>query len=209
MNPTPEGAKFVPFAKISHLKSPCIITEKIDGTNACLEVTETSMTACSRTRRLVTTYADAPTVWYEHDAKGRPVDNYGFGAWAAENSHLLARLAPGRHFGEWYGRGIQRGYGLPVKKLAFFNTSMTDPKATLPELAEVVRCTPVLYEGEFSELAIENAMATLMVHGSYAAPGCMHPEGVVVHFLHNRTSFKVVFDGKGGWARAGQKVQAA
>lgn len=201
--------EFIPFAKISHLKSPCIITEKIDGTNACLEITETSVTACSRTRRLVTTYADAPLVWHDVDAKGRGVDNYGLGAWVVENCHLLAKLGPGRHFGEWYGRGIQRGYGLPGKRLAFFNTSMTDPGETVPELRDLIRCTPVLYEGVFSELAIENAMATLLNQGSYVAPGFMHPEGVVVHFAHNRTSFKVVFDGKGGWARPGQKGAAA
>ena len=30
-------------------------------------------------------------------------------------------LVPGRHFGEWWGSGIQRGYGLDEKTFSLFN----------------------------------------------------------------------------------------
>jgi len=51
-------------------------------------------------------------------------DNFGFAGWVAANAEaLVALLGPGRHFGEWWGGGIQRKYGLGAKRFSLFNVS--------------------------------------------------------------------------------------
>lgn len=184
--------QFQPFAKIPRLYSECRITEKIDGTNACIEVVGYgalgfAVAACSRTRRLVTVGLSMQPEWHERDARGRPVDNYGFGQWVVENAVALTGLGPGRHFGEWWGAGIQRRYGLSQKRFSVFWA----PDTGLPPCVGQV---PVLWEGEFSEAAVHEAGVRLLGGGSLAAPGFMRPEGLVVTFKHGG-SFKVILNG--------------
>lgn len=93
-------AEFKPWVKIARLARECTITEKIDGTNASIFIGDdgTFLTG-SRTR------------WITPDS-----DNFGFSRWAHENRDELMLLGPGHHFGEWWGSGIQRGYGLPKRE---------------------------------------------------------------------------------------------
>jgi hypothetical protein len=69
-------------------------------------------------------------------------DNFGFAAWVEANRDELLTLGPGRHFGEWWGSGIQRGYGLPKgeKRFSLFNVSRWGESR--PACCHVV---PVLY----------------------------------------------------------------
>lgn len=113
-------------------------------------------------------------------------DNYGFAAWVRDNQHELSKLGPGRHFGEWWGQGIQRGYGQPHKIFSLFRAP-----DVLPLCCRIV---PVLYRGGFSETEIVNALGRLAENGSEAAPGFKPAEGIVVYHVAARTSFKVTLD---------------
>jgi hypothetical protein len=185
------AVEFVEFPKMARLSRECIITEKIDGTNACIKITEDGQFLTgSRTR------------WITPDD-----DNYGFSRWAHGNKNQLMTLGPGTHFGEWWGSGCQRGYGLSngEKRWSLFNVARwclagqepqrittADPRIekyqqVLPECCHLV---PVLYRGMFDTFHVENALSVLKVFGSKAAPGFMRPEGVVCYHIAGNVAFK-------------------
>jgi len=167
--------KFEPFPKIPRLKRDCVITEKIDGTNASVLITDDGdMHAASRTRWVM---------------PGKD-DNYGWAGFVAEHSDTFFELGTGHHFGEWWGAGIQRRYGLAEKRFSLFNTGRWTAD-TCPVGLHVV---PVLYHGPFSTDAVEAALCQLRESGSVAAPGFMRPEGVVVFHVAARTLSKVTVD---------------
>ncbi len=120
-------------------------------------------------------------------------DNFGFAAWATQNKdRLIQVLGPGRHYGEWWGHGIQRGYGMPKgeRHFSLFNTSIWEP-SELPQ--DLVRVVPVLWKGLLDNLHISNIMDTLKAYGSRVAP-FSDPEGVVVFHLAGNVGFKKTFD---------------
>lgn len=161
--------EFIGFPKMARLSREVIVTEKIDGTNAQILIGEdgTFLTG-SRTR------------WITPEQ-----DNYGFAKWAHEHRDELLQLGPGRHFGDWWGSGIQRRYGLQEKRFSLFNAVRWAEER--PACCHVV---PVLYRGDFSTAAIEGALAMLRTNGSVAAPGFDRPEGVVVFHVAAQTGFK-------------------
>jgi hypothetical protein len=120
---------------------------------------------------------------------GKTTDNFGFAAWVYANARELVKLGPGRHFGEWYGKGIQRGYGLDEKRFALFHTH------GVQELPACVSVVPRLYEGEFNTLVVSDYMHILQTYGSRAVPGYMNPEGIVVYHTAAKVAFKKTFDG--------------
>ncbi|TFH36187.1 MAG: hypothetical protein E4G93_02560, partial [Dehalococcoidia bacterium] len=88
--------EFEKFGKIARLNRGMVITEKIDGTNGQL--------LFDRMGRL---WVGSRNRWITPEK-----DNCGFARWAHENrSELFGILGEGRHFGEWWGQGIQRRYG--------------------------------------------------------------------------------------------------
>lgn len=164
---------FQPFPKIARLSREIVITEKIDGTNAQVHITEDGdVFAGSRTR------------WITPQA-----DNYGFAAWAEAHRAELLALGPGSHFGEWWGQGIQRRYGLSEKRFSLFNVGRWGPGAPAnpPPCCHVV---PVLWRGEFDTEAIWGVLDMLREEGSRAAPGFMQPEGIVVFHTASGVLFK-------------------
>lgn len=170
--------EFETFRKIPRLSRVCVITEKIDGTNAQILVTEDGkLYAGSRSRWLVTP-----------EDESLSSDNFGFGRWALEHKEeLIKGLGIGRHYGEWWGAGIQRKYGLKEKRFSLFNTSIWNDPTVRPACCSVV---PLLYEGIFSTEKVEEWVLTLRVEGSRAAPGFMNPEGVVVYHVAAGQYFK-------------------
>lgn len=167
---------FEEFVKIPRLKRGCVITEKIDGTNAQIHITdEGEFLVGSRTRYI--TVKD---------------DNYGFARWAEAHKEELLKLGPGRHFGEWWGSGCQRGYGLTngEKRFSLFNVGRWRDQP-LPSCVSLV---PVLYEGPFSSDIIERCIEDLRANGSKAAPGFMKPEGIIVYHAAARSMFKVTLE---------------
>lgn len=185
---------FVPMPKIPRLHGDVVVTEKIDGTNACVEFEATElgyeMAACSRNRRLVKVSwmkdrdFDPRVQW--QDSKG---DNAGFGAWFLAHYLELRQLGYGRHFGEWWGKGIQRGYGLDEKRFSLFNPN---PLKTLPACVGVV---PVLAQAaRFDTEELDMILVSLKISGSVAAPGFMDPEGLVAFHARSGQLFKYTFE---------------
>lgn len=167
--------EFVAFKKIPRLNRDVVITEKIDGTNASILVTPEG-----------DIYAGKRTSWCTPNTAGKATDNYGFAAWVQEHKEDLLKLGPGRHFGEWWGKGINRGYGLEERRFSLFNTSRdrsSDPSC--------VGYVPVLYSGAFSSASVEQCILALKQYGSVAVPGWMNPEGVVIYHVAAGQLFKV------------------
>lgn len=160
---------FQPFPKLARLSREIIVTEKLDGTNACVYIGEdgTFLTG-SRTR------------WITPEN-----DNFGFSMWAHKNRDELMTLGPGRHFGEWWGCGIQSGYDLSERRFSLFNT--TRWAASRPSCCHVV---PELYRGPMNEDAILKCLRGLQDGGSVAAPGYMSPEGIVIFHTAANVAFK-------------------
>jgi hypothetical protein len=162
---------FVPFPKIARLSREIIITEKIDGTNAQIFITDDGKLFAGSRSRWVTP-AD---------------DNFGFARWVEDNRDELLKLGPGRHFGEWWGKGIQRNYSLTEKRFSLFNVSRWADDEVRPDCCHIV---PVLYRGDFAQSAWQNALADLAKNGSRAAPGFMRPEGIIVFHVAANLGFK-------------------
>lgn len=162
---------FEEFPKMPRLSRECVITEKIDGTNAqiCIADDFETMRIGSRTR------------WITPED-----DNAGFAKWCKTNKEELLTLGPGRHFGEWWGLGINRGYGLKEKRFSLFNSS----RWTLENTPSCCGVVPELYRGIFTTENVEEVLANLKKFGSIASPGFMRPEGVVVFHLAGNFGFK-------------------
>jgi hypothetical protein len=197
---------FEEFPKIPRLKREVVITEKVDGTNAqiawvmpeaedaledahkdpfCLGVFPGPNDGDSA----MALYAGSRTHWLDTSSKG---DNFGFAKWVLERSDELRALGPGRHFGEWYGQGIQRNYGLQEKRFALFNVGRWTAE-TVPSCVGIV---PILARGE--NVNPDEAMEKLKAGGSVIAPGFMNPEGVVVFHSASRQMYKLTFKDDGG-----------
>jgi RNA ligase-like protein len=186
--------EFMHWPKIPRVANvQCYITEKIDGTNALIAIGPDSSGAPefrvgSRNR------------WITPEQ-----DNYGFARWAYEHRELLLRLGEGYHYGEWWGQGIQRGYGLSERRFSLFDTRRWGGpghnELAARGLGELVSVVPMI-----GGCSLDNLSATmtflweyLQANGSVAAPGFMRPEGFVVQVGDMR--FKVT--------DAGQKVRNA
>ncbi len=167
---------FEAFSKIPRLSRDCVITEKIDGTNAQVYISEDGLTmkVASRNR------------WITLDS-----DNYGFCAWAVQNQDELMKLGPGRHYGEWWGLGIQCGYGLFERRFSLFNVARWNAD-NAPSCCRVV---PILYRGLFCESAVGEAIDRLRDAGSVAAPGFANPEGIVIYHTASKQLFKKTLTG--------------
>lgn len=205
--------EFQEFPKMGRWSREIIVTEKIDGTNAqvyieALDGYPTNDPNCIYQSDGLAMWAGSRTRWI---TPGN--DNFGFAAWAHKNAEQLLELGPGRHFGEWWGQGIQRKYGLSEKRFSLFNrirwcphgetpleTPSLNPKdppkvqSVLPECCGLV---PVLYRGMMSEEEINLCLCGLRDNGSKAAPGFMDPEGIVIYHVAAGVGFKKTLDGDG------------
>lgn len=175
---TPE---FVEFDKIPRLARQCVISEKIDGTNACIHIADDGETMLFGSRTRWITPGD---------------DNFGFARWCVDNRLELLKLGPGTHYGEWWGQGIQRRYGMLEKCFSLFNSARWGDAAVRPACCRVV---PVLFTGEFSTVTVDQQLDVLRAHGSFAAPGFMKPEGVVVWHEAARLMFKKTLEKDSEW----------
>lgn len=207
--------EFQEFAKIPRWSRDIIITEKIDGTNACVvnvgdvEVPTTPLHDCA----LRPDFTLATVNGWHVCAQSRTrfitpgSDNYGFAAWVKEHAEELKTLGPGRHFGEWWGRGINRNYGQTERHFSLFNVSRWDPMTfdilkhkkfrkpgeAVPSFIPPPACcrvVPVMYHGPMSEAVIQDRLDELTVYGSCALPGWTKPEGIVIFHTASGHLFK-------------------
>lgn len=192
--------EFKEFPKIPRLFRDIVISEKIDGTNAqvfirdCMDgqvTTREPIAKVEHAGNLYYVYAGSRSRWIE---PGKDKDNYGFASWVvAHAQEFVIGLGEGQHFGEWFGAGIQSGYGLKEKKFALFNVGRWN-KENKPACCEVV---PVLYEGPFSTQAIEEQLTRLRTFGSCMVPGYMKPEGIIVFHKASGALYKATIDNDG------------
>lgn len=152
-----------------------IVTEKLDGTNATIHIEDDGTTVLVGSRKR----------WITPEN-----DNFGFARWVHEHMEDVLQLGPGTHRGEWWGLGIQRGYGLQEKRFSLFNTSRWNADNTPPNIHVV----PVLYVGIFDTAVVDEILRNLHVGGSVAAPGFTNPEGVVVYHTKANVFFKKTLD---------------
>jgi hypothetical protein len=155
---------FVGFKKITRLSREMIVSEKIDGTNGQIFIGEDGEFLVGKR-----------SGWITPDN-----DNYGFAAWAYDNRNkLITGLGPGRHYGEWWGHGINRGYGLPKgdRRFSLFNVNRWYSAINRPACCYVV---PIINVSQFDMMTVRHCLDYLVTNGSLAAPGYMKPEGVVV-----------------------------
>jgi RNA ligase len=185
---------FEAFASIPRLRKTCCVTEKLDGTNGIIEVLEDGRVLAGSGSRWITPEDD----------------NYGFARWVKDHEdELRTGLGIGKHFGEWWGAGIQRRYGLKEKRFSLFNVArwkgrlglhgqlegFANEKQGLPPACCGV--VPVLWEGEFDTYSIRLQLNLLASDGSVAAPGFTNPEGVVVYHAASGQLFKQTLEGDG------------
>lgn len=166
---------FFPMFKIPRLRRDCVITEKLDGTNAVIYVSADGEVLAGSKNRFLTVEAD----------------NHGFAQWVYEHRDVLKALGPGWHRGEWWGFKINRGYGLTEKRFSLFNVERWTEETPPPAPCNVV---PVLYRGPFDSLTIEYVLGNLEEEGSVAAPGYGRPEGIVVRHSASGHLYKVTVE---------------
>ena len=195
--------EFVEFPKVARLSREIVVTEKIDGTNAQVLIANRAEidTAPWGTPWLTAVgelfiAAGSRSHYVTPDR-----DNFGFAAWVKANAAELVALGGGRHYGEWWGSGIQRGYGLQKgeKRLSLFNVARwgddRDREKFPTDRPACCGVVPVLYRGQFSQAEIDASMEMLAREGSLAAPGFTRPEGIVVFHTASSTLYKRTLEG--------------
>lgn len=208
--------EFTAWPKTPRLFRDMTITEKIDGTNAAVVIALANgpISEEVETPEYLRDLGAVAVVRFDNltylvgaQSRKRMIfpgdDNFAFAAWVKDNALGLAfHLGVGIHYGEWWGSGIQRGYGLTggSKNFSLFNVhryaeavrvnAHTEGDAWVPGL----RVVPTLYQGPFSEEAIQDALHTLENVGSEAAPGFNKPEGVIVYHSASRQVYKVLLE---------------
>ena len=194
---------FEKFNKIPRLSRDIIITEKIDGTNAQIyiasfqtlnsELSSDSYNEFFKKHTLAKIRKDGKTYyifagsrkrWLDCSSKG---DNHGFAKWVKENANELLKLGEGRHYGEWWGKGIQRGYNIDEKRFSLFNVGKWADIEVKPKCCSVV---PVLYKGLFDTKMINWTIDNLKITGSIVSPGFKNPEGLVIFHTASSQLFK-------------------
>jgi hypothetical protein len=196
--------EFTPWPSIARLHRDTVITEKIDGSNSAVVIYQIPdgeefpdnalYEVKDETQPFDTYYAIAA------QSRKRIItvddDNFGFAKWVRDHAkELFLALGEGTHFGEWWGSGIQRGYGLTKgeKRFSLFNTPRWRDSGVDQKL-EGLGLVPELYVGDFDTEVIKQVMADLHNNGSKAAPGFMRPEGIVIYHTAARAAFKSTFD---------------
>lgn len=199
---------FTPFGKIPRLNREIMITEKIDGTNAAIVIEQEP--ADSTQPGILLAEGEWKGFVVRAQSRSRFIspenDNAGFARWVFKNADALAMaLGPGLHFGEWWGSGINSGYGLKEKRFSLFNvTRWKELRVRIDgiEMAPV----PLLYQGPWFDAVIQPnmsevqmwaprmAMDLLRVEGSFAAPGFKPAEGIVIFHVAGNLLFKATLE---------------
>lgn len=205
--------EFQKFNKIPRLSRDCIITEKIDGTSSQIFITnfllypdyvnfvskinnDYIIHLTEDAFNFIRTYAlfekngtfmfaGSRKRWLDCSSNG---DNYGFAKWVKENAEELLKLGEGRHYGEWWGKGIQRGYGIDKKVFSLFNVGKWNDE-NKPDCCGVV---PILWQGTFDTRVIDASLDLLKEEGSFTkeARYFKNPEGIIIYHTASRQLFK-------------------
>ena len=199
--------EFKGWPKIPRLsKMQCSITEKLDGTNAIISITDQydpiDLAIQDGAVGVVgahAVFAGSRTRWVQPGN-----DNFGFAKWVSDNLiHLASELGEGTHYGEWWGQGIQRTYGLTKKYFTLFNPWRygCGQNPAIPTAKEQIErdtllgVVPILSQEQYAPSIVGDTEHQLLTEGSVAVPGWMTPEGFVVCIANEK--YKVVLHGDG------------
>lgn len=184
------------------------VSEKIDGSNSAVVIERQEE---QRETDAVVRYVYVDDVAYVVRAQsrkrfllpGKQTDNFGFAQYVFDNAEALVKtLGVGRHYGEYWGSGIQRGYGMVngERWFSLFPTSRVSRSfqnyhdiLTVPQLNIV----PELYSGPWSGNVIEDCLDVLRDHGTFASNGAGQAEGVVVTFKLSGARYKAFVNDDG------------
>lgn len=187
---TPEH---VAFPSIPRLNRMTIVMEKLDGSNVAISVNDDGTIHAQSRKKIIT-----------------PADDFkGFARWVADNADELKRtLGFGLHYGEWWAQGMgSRKYGVNEKRFSLFNTSQwhsTFNEQTMSGVdadeavgdtvcveAPLCHVVPVIcVAASLKSPEVIGAIDKLKAHGSYAVPGFMNPEGIVIFHTASMSYFK-------------------
>lgn len=173
--------EFAKWPKIGRMNRLMTVTEKIDGENGAVRFIPATIPGPVPDAAIA--FLPGPDVWLAVQSRTRFItpgdDMHGLASWANEHATaLFSILGEGTHFGEWWGRGIHRGYGLNERRFSLFNTKRWDEHGEkVPGLYSV----PVLVTAQFNPATVGACIGQLKTFGSVAEPGFMRPEGVVVY----------------------------
>lgn len=212
---------FEEFPKIARLNREAVITEKIDGINTQIFILAKREEGYAD-RLNLPVLAENDDAWMFAGSRTQFLtpekDNHGFAKWVQAHATELWALGHGRHFGEWWGCGIRRGYGLQQseKRFSLFNVGrwveswrdghvhwdsysgpgrsrkpLGDKQQYAPECCHVV---PTLWHGTFNTEVVGTQIEWLRVFGSVAAPGFPRPEGVIIFHTAASQLFKVTLE---------------
>lgn len=196
--------EFEAWPKIGRLRRDMVITEKLDGTNGQIsirpELTENDHSVYVHPQLDWEVVTDNGIYYIRAGSRNKWIapgkqDNAGFAGWVRENADVLVELlGEGRHYGEWWGQGIQRRYDMEHKQFSLFNVGRWND-AMFYDSGVTINVVPTLYEGPFRTDSIKNVVDQLEYNGSVAAPGFMDPEGVIVFHTASQVSFKQTIKG--------------
>ena len=182
MNDIEYEVEFKPWPKIGR-ENPfrVTITEKMDGTNACVIIKDGKLAGVQSRKRLITPCDD----------------NYGFAGWVFRNKEEIEKLGDGYHYGEWAGLGIQKNpHNLPEKQFFLFNTFRWNSEN--PNLPSCCKVVPVLFEG----IMDADTVPTILEKMVSDAPEEETPEGVIVYYHSTRTYTKhTIKSPNGKWCK--------
>lgn len=210
--------EFVKWDSTARLFRDVIVTEKLDGTNACVIFERLDMIDAPdiegwMPNRALRVFDDAG-IHYAVYAQSRnrlitpSSDNAGFAKWVEQNyQQIFYVLGEGRHYGEWWGQGVGRKYDMTEKVFSVFNTAgwykqedNGDSRCARVGLTGInIRCVPVLATTTFNEDRIREVADKLRIAGSFATAewtgkAFSKPEGICIYHKAADTIFKYTFD---------------
>lgn len=210
--------EFRKYPSIPRYRKDIQITEKIDGTNAAVVISSDPDDVLNAPEEDIIENEGGTRTAVQAQSRNRMItpdgDNHGFARWVRENQvALYVALGEGYHYGEWWGLGINRGYGQKQVKGSknpaegkHFTLFNPDRYRDLDSSGIAnLNTVPVLYEGDAvidGVDMVEVTMRWLKVEGSRApgAEGYDNPEGVVVFHTAARQLYKVTYEyDEGKW----------
>ncbi len=209
---------FEPFPKIPRLNQSLYITEKLDGTNAQVCIVGVARQnpygegLYSESPYCIDSWSGQDDTVYQMFVGSRKrwiapegteglekgCDNYAFARWVNDNHYELRTLGEGKHYGEWFGKGIQRNYGLDEKCFALFNAvRWNDDNPNRPDCCTVVPVVPTNDPDEAMEMLASRGSIIKTSFGK----AFNNPEGIIVYNPGSKSYFKKTFvNDQGKWS---------
>lgn len=214
--------EFAKFGSIGRLYRDVTITEKIDGMNACIVIKQVLGEEIYRNTLTVVNnvpYGNFSACRFSIGVQSRKQflsldkDIQGLAAWVTEHAReLVLALGPGYHYGEYWGKNIQRSYHQKRNWFSLFNTKRWN-KENVGHIDGLLT-VPILYSGPYADWVNEMQLHRLETQGSFAAQEVddreldFRAEGIVGWHVALDTYYKVTLDGDGHKGAAKKAAEA-